>query len=71
LSADTLLPPSPVVIERSLIYNPSFEIYFLAPEQGITRKKKKAFRYTRQEAEAIVAGGGGLTIKRVEYRAVD
>ena len=42
------------MIERILIYLPIFEMYSVGPGMGLTAKKSDAFRYTRQEAEAIV-----------------
>jgi hypothetical protein len=61
------------VIERILIYLPIFAMYSLGPDMGLTTKKSDAFRYTRQEAEAIVKAlpVGQYRLEIVEYGEIE
>ena len=61
------------MIERVLIYLPIFEMYSLGPGMGLTAKKSDAFRYTRQEAEAIVNAlpVGQYRLEIVDYGEIE
>ena len=61
------------MIERILIYLPIFEMYSVGPGMGLTTKKSDAFRYTRQEAEAIVnaLAVGAYRLEVVEYGEIE
>ena len=61
------------MIERILIYLPIFEMYSVGPGMGLTAKKSDAFRYTRQEAEAIVNAlpVGQYRLEIVDYGEIE
>ena len=61
------------MIERILTYLPIFEMYSVGPGMGLTAKKSDAFRYTRQEAEAIVNAlpVGQYRLEIVDYGEIE